>query len=94
MSNSVRKRDMVMHIAAELGLKQTQVHQVIEKLFDEIIGALAAGKKLELRNFGVFQTKIRKARIGRNPKTNETVQIPERKKVIFKPGRKMRELIK
>lgn len=91
---SVRKRDMVMHIAAELGLKQTQVHAVIEKLFDEIVKALSEGQKLELRNFGVFQTKIRRARIGRNPKTNQTVDIPERKKVVFKPGRIMREKIK
>jgi len=83
-----------MHIAAKLGMKQTQVHGVIEELFNEIIGALAQSKKLELRNFGVFQTKIRKARIGRNPKTNQTVQIPERKKVVFKPGRRMKELIK
>lgn len=91
---SVRKRDMVMHIAAELGLKQTQVHAVIEKLFEEIIKALSEGQKLELRNFGVFQTKTRRARIGRNPKTNQTVDIPERKKVVFKPGRIMRERIK
>lgn len=94
MGRSVRKRDIVMHIAAELGMKQTDVYQVIEKLFGEIINALAAGQKLELRNFGVFQTKIRKARVGRNPKTNQTVAIPERKKVTFKPGRMMKEKVK
>ena len=61
------KRDLVVRISNETGLIQQQVLEVIQKTLDYISDSVAAGKTVELRNFGVFEVKVRKARIGRNP---------------------------
>lgn len=86
------KRDLVIRISNETGLAQQQVLDVIQKTLDYISQSVAQGRKVELRNFGVFEVKIRKARVGRNPNAPETdVPIPERAVVKFKPGKDMRE---
>ena len=88
------KRDLVIRISTETGLVQQQVLDVIQKTLDYISNALAHGRKVELRNFGVFEVKVRKARVGRNPNAPETdVPIPERAVVKFKPGKEMRETV-
>src|SRR5436189_21737 len=88
------KRDLVIRISNETGLVQQQVLEVIQKTLDYISAALAQGKKVELRNFGVFEVKVRKARVGRNPHAPETdVPIPQRAVVKFKPGKDMRETV-
>ena len=72
-------------------LEQQQVYNVIQKTLDGITQALASGQKVELRNFGVFDVKVRKARIGRNPNAPATdVPIPARSVVKFKAGKEMR----
>ena len=82
---------MVIRISNETGLVQQQVLDVVQKTLDYIAEALAKHDKVELRNFGVFEVKIRKARIGRNPNSPEKdVPIPERAVVKFKPGKEMR----
>ena len=86
------KRDLVIRISSETGLVQQQVLDVIQKTLDYIAGSVAQGNTVELRNFGVFEVKIRKARIGRNPNAPEKdVPIPPRAVVKFKPGKEMRE---
>jgi nucleoid DNA-binding protein len=88
---TLTKRDLVIRISEETGLIQTQVFEVIQKTLDHIAEALANGGKVELRNFGVFEVKIRKARVGRNPNKPETdVPIPARAMVKFKAGKDMR----
>src|SRR6187455_3005824 len=88
------KRDLVIRISNETGLVQQQVLDVIQKTLDYISAALAQGKKVELRNFGVFEVKVRKARVGRNPNAPEAdVPIPPRAVVKFKPGKEMREAV-
>src|SRR5947208_995828 len=88
---TLTKRDLVIRISNETGLIQQQVLDVLQKTLDYIAEALAKGYKVELRNFGVFEVKVRKARIGRNPNAPETdVPIPERAVVKFKPGKEMR----
>jgi nucleoid DNA-binding protein len=93
---TLTKRDLVIRISEETGLIQQQVLVVVQKTLDYIAEALAKGDKVELRNFGVFEVKVRKARIGRNPNAPATdVPIPERSVVKFKPGKEMRgEVIK
>lgn len=87
------KRDLVVRISKETGIIQEDVTVVIQKTLDYIIDALADGKHIEFRDFGVFDVRIRKARIGRNPKRPEhVVRIPERKVVKFRPGKKMKEM--
>src|ERR1700744_1367827 len=91
---TLTKRDLVIRISEETGLIQTQVVGVVQKTLDYIAEALAKGDKVELRNFGVFEVKVRKARIGRNPNKPETdVPIPGRAVVKFKPGKEMREAV-
>jgi nucleoid DNA-binding protein len=88
------KRDLVVRISEETGLVQQQVLDVVQKTLDYISDAVAQGKTVELRNFGVFEVKVRKARIGRNPNRPETdVPIPQRAVVKFKPGKEMREAV-
>lgn len=86
------KRDLVLRISEETGLVQQQVLAVIQKTLDYVTDALARGETVELRNFGVFEVKVRKARIGRNPNAPATdVPIPPRAIVKFKAGKEMRE---
>jgi len=88
------KRDIVVRISEESGMQQQKVLEIVQKTLDYIAEALALGKKVELRNFGVFEVKVRKARIGRNPNSPETdVPIPRRAVVKFKAGKEMRELV-
>ena len=88
------KRDLVIRISNETGLVQQQVLDVVQKTLDYISEAVAKGETVELRNFGVFEVKIRKARVGRNPNAPETdVPIPARSVVKFKAGKEMREAV-
>lgn len=88
------KRDIVIRISDETGLVQQDVLKVVQKTLDYISDSVANGNTVELRNFGVFEVKIRKARIGRNPNRPETdVPIPQRAVVKFKPGKEMREAV-
>ena len=91
---ALTKRDLVTRISKETGITQLEVFAVIQKALDGIIDALDAGKHVEFREFGVFEIAERKARIGRNPnKPEDVVQIPVRKVVKFKPGKRMRQML-
>lgn len=88
------KRDLVVRISEETGLVQQDVLTVVQKTLDYISDAVTQGKKVELRNFGVFEVKVRKARVGRNPNAPAAdVPIPPRAVVKFKPGKEMREAV-
>lgn len=91
---ALTKRDLVVRISEETDLIQQQVLEVVQKTLDYISEALAKGETVELRNFGVFEVKTRKARVGRNPNAPETdVPIPARSVVKFKAGKEMREAV-
>src|SRR6266571_1814246 len=88
---TLTKRDLVTRISTETDVHQQQVLDVVQKTLDQISESVAKGDNVELRNFGVFEVKVRKARIGRNPNAPATdVPIPERSVVKFKPGKEMR----
>jgi nucleoid DNA-binding protein len=88
------KRELVTRIAGEMNLTQEQVYEIIQKTMDYMTEALVKGDTIEFRDFGVFEVKTRKSRIGRNPnKPENTVTIPPRRIVKFKPGKKMKELV-
>ncbi|MBI3314766.1 MAG: integration host factor subunit beta, partial [Candidatus Omnitrophica bacterium] len=67
------KKDIVLRITDATGIKQVDVKRIVQKAFDVIIDSLMRGEKVELRNFGVFKIKERKARFGRNPRTGQSV---------------------
>jgi|SRR5687768_10298292 len=88
------KRDLVIRISEATGLVQQQVQDILQKTLDAMSDSLAKGEKVELRNFGIFEIRIRKARTGRNPNHPGTdVPIPERAVVRFKAGKEMREAV-
>ncbi len=74
-------------------LYQKDVYKIVDTLFNTVSNALKNGDRIELRGFGTFTTKLRDARIGRNPKTGEPVAIPKKKMPFFKMGKSMKERI-
>lgn len=91
---NLTKRDLVVRISNETGMIQHDVLNVVQKTLDYISQSLASGKAVQLRNFGVFEVKVRKARVGRNPNQPENdVPIPPRAVVKFKPGKEMKQLV-
>ncbi len=88
------KRDLVVRISKETNIIQEDVSAVIQKTLDYITDGLVEGDHIEFRDFGVFEVCVRKPRIGRNPhRPEETVEIPARKVVKFKPGKKMKSAV-
>jgi len=88
---TLTKRGLVLRICEETGQVQQHVFDIVQRTFDHIVKALANGEKVELRNFGIFEVRVRKARTGRNPSApGIEVPIPERSVVKFKAGREMR----
>ena len=83
------KKEMAKNIAENLGLTASVVMEVIQKALDGIIDAVVDEGRIELRNFGVFEVVTRKPRQARNPRTGETVMVPERRIVRFTPGKEM-----
>lgn len=67
------------------------VEKIVDTVFDEISEALSRGDRVELRGFGAFSVKHRKARVGRNPRTGELVNVPEKRLPFFKTGKALRE---
>jgi nucleoid DNA-binding protein len=91
---NMTKRDLVVKIASETNLTQSDVSVVVQKTLDYMADELAAGRNIELRNFGVFEIKIRKSRKGRNPnKPENEVVIPERVVVKFRAGKELKERV-
>ncbi len=95
MSNNLTKREIVLEIYQKTGFPQKEVQQSVQMALDIIQDALSAGRNVELRNFGVLEVQVRKARIGRNPNRPETeVVIPTRAVVKFKSGKILKAKLK
>jgi nucleoid DNA-binding protein len=91
---NLTKRDLVMQISKETGITQQDAFTVIQQTLDRITDALASGRDVELRNFGVFEVRLTKSRVGRNPhKPEKDVIIPARATVKFKSGKVMRQRV-
>jgi integration host factor subunit beta len=89
--STVTKKELIDRIAQSNRTKQVLVKSVIQHFLDEIVAELVEGNRLEFRDFGVFETRIRAARDAQNPKTLEQVHIPAKRAVKFKMGRLMRQ---
>lgn len=95
MSTNLTKREIVLEIYEKTGFPQKQIQDTVQMTLDIVMEALAAGRNVELRNFGVLEVQVRKARVGRNPNKPETeVVIPERAVVKFKSGKILKQKIK
>lgn len=91
---TLTKREIVLNISNETGLVQHEVFDVVQKTLDQIIEALSRGDNIELRNFGVFEVKLTKPRVGRNPnQPGSSFVIPARATVKFKSGKIMKQRV-
>jgi integration host factor subunit beta len=87
---TITKKDLVERIAGQLHEKRGDVREILQKFLTSVIEELGKGNRLEFREFGVFEVKIRAARTAQNPKTLERVHVPAKRTVKFKAGREMR----
>jgi len=87
---TITKKELIDRISDHTNGRRVQVKKVIQQFLDEIVNELGRGNRLEFRDFGVFETKLRKARKAQNPKTLEPVAVPEKRTVKFKVGRLMK----
>lgn len=90
----VTKKEIVKQISERLGLTQLKTKEIVQQTFDAIVDTLLEVRRIELRNFGVFEVKTRKARKARNPRTGEKVEVPPKNVVTFKPGKEMEERVR
>ena len=88
------KKEIVRTISEEIGLTQLQTKEIVQKTFDAIVDTLVKDRRIELRNFGVFEVKRRAPRKARNPRTSEKVFVPAKYVVTFKPGKEMEERVR
>ena len=94
LMSTITKRDLVVRISNETGLTQQQVFDVVQKTLDAVTLELAEGNTVVMRNFGTFEVRQTKAKVGRNPKDpGKDVPIPPRAVVKFKPGKEMKEKV-
>jgi integration host factor subunit beta len=90
----VTKKEIVKQISERIGLTQLKTKEIVQLTFDAIVDTLLEEKRIELRNFGVFEVKQRKARKARNPRTGDRVDVPPKNVVTFKPGKEMEERVR
>ena len=87
--SALTKKEMVRKIAAELDADQVLTKRVVQRMLDMVLDTVVEEGRLELRNFGVFEAKVRAARKARNPKTNEEVHVPAKRVLSFQAGKKV-----
>ncbi len=88
------KKEIVKAISEQIGLTQLKTKEIVQKTFDAIVETLVEERRIELRNYGVFEVKNRAARKARNPRTGERVDVAEKYVVTFKPGKEMEERVR
>ena len=88
------KKEIVKTISDKIGLTQLKTKDIVQQTFDAIVDTLVEERRIELRNFGVFEVKKRAARKARNPRTGERVDVAEKYVVTFKPGKEMEEKVR
>ena len=89
--STITKKELIDRIAETTQAKRVVVKRIVQSFLDEVITELAKDNRLEFRDFGVFETRTRAARVAQNPKTLERVRVPEKRTVKFKMGRLMKQ---
>jgi integration host factor subunit beta len=90
----VTKKEIVKTISEEIGMTQLKTKEIVQKTFNAIVETLVEERRIELRNFGVFEVKKRAARKARNPRTGQRVDVPQKFVITFKPGKEMEEKVR
>jgi nucleoid DNA-binding protein len=89
--STITKKELIDRIAEKTQAKRVLVKKIVQEFLDEITSELCKGNRLEFRDFGVFETRVRASRIAQNPRTLDRVEVPAKRTVKFKMGRLMRE---
>lgn len=89
----MNKTELIAAVAEKTGLSKKDTESVITAALDVIAAALAEDEKVQLVGFGAFEVKSRAARLGRNPKTKETIEIPASKVPVFKAGKALKDIV-
>jgi integration host factor subunit beta len=87
------KADLIEEVSRVVEMTRKESEVIVETIFDSIVRALRGGDKIEIRGFGSFRTRQRQARIGRNPKSGDRVDVPAKRIPFFKPSKELRDLV-
>ncbi|MFC5406814.1 HU family DNA-binding protein [Cohnella soli] len=90
----MNKTDLINNISEKSGLTKKDVESVLNSFLGEVTDALAGGDKVQLIGFGTFETRSRSGRVGRNPQTGNSIEIPASKVPAFKAGNKLKDAVK
>ncbi len=91
MLDGLTKAKLVEEVSRSAEVTKKQAEEIVQTVFQTIVDSLRSGRKVELRGFGSFRIRNRGARIGRNPKTGNRVQVPPKRIPYFKPGKELKE---
>ena len=89
----MNKTELVAAVAEKSGLTKKDAERVVNAAFETITAELVKGEKVQLSGFGIFEVKAREARVGRNPRTKEAIEIPASKAPVFKPSKALKDII-
>jgi len=89
----MNKTDLIAATAEKSGISKKDAERVVNAMLDTVTASLVKGEKVQLSGFGIFETKEREARVGRNPRTKEPVQIPATRTPAFKPSKLLKDIV-
>lgn len=89
----MNKTELIAQVAEKTGLSKKDTESIINAAVDTIATTMAQGDKVQLSGFGIFEVKDRQARVGRNPKTKETIEIPASRQPVFKPSKALKDIV-
>lgn len=93
MSDTVTKRELFQRVSHETDVPVATVRRVVQQFMDDLIDELSRGRRIEFRDFGIFEVVSRRPRVARNPRTGEAVEVPARAVVHFRQGKVMKERV-
>jgi len=87
------KAELIEEVSRVVEMTRKDSEEIVETIFDSIVGSLHKGEKIEIRGFGSFRTRQRQPRVGRNPKTGTRVEVPSKRIPYFKPSKELRDMV-
>ena len=92
-NRTMNKSDLVAKLSRKAGLSRQRVDEMVRLVFDAMLEALVRGERIEIRGLGSFVAKSYRARVGRNPRTGESIEVPAKRLPFFKVGKELRERV-
>ena len=89
----MNKSELISVVAEKSGIAKKDAERLVSATFEAIAAELIKGEKVQISGFGVFESKSREARVGRNPRTKEAIQIPASKTPVFKPSKNLKDMV-